>query len=110
MALCTLQGWQWEEAGAPCCLAGPICLMGSECFDTTSVFHSLNWRAADGCIPFSTQSTTRSNAQHTSMFQSLGCFRSLQDGRFTSPCNSIGSPRSLETTRTDSISFMLHPG
>ena len=51
MALCTLQGWSWEEAGAPCCLAGPICLTRSGCSDTTSVFPSLNWRAANGCIP-----------------------------------------------------------
>ena len=61
-------------------------------------FPSLNWHAANGCIPFSTQSTTRSSAQHTSLFRSPGCFRSLQAGRFTSPCSSIGWQRSLEGT------------
>jgi hypothetical protein len=66
--------------------------------DTTSAFPSLNWRAANGCIPFSTQSTTRSSAQHTSLFQSLGCFRLVQAGRFTSPCSSIGWQRSLGDT------------
>jgi hypothetical protein len=40
-------------------------LTRSGCSDTTSVFPSLNWRAAGGCIPFSTQSTTRSSAQAT---------------------------------------------
>jgi thiosulfate reductase cytochrome b subunit len=33
-----------------------------------------------------------------SLFQSRVCFRSLRDGRFTSPCNSIGWQRSLEGT------------
>src|SRR6202022_1934526 len=88
MAWCTSQGWSREEAGARCCLAGPICLTRSGCFDTTSGFPSLNWHAANGCIPFSTHSTTRSSAQHTSLFRSPVCFRSLRAGRFTSPCSS----------------------
>src|SRR5712691_10816652 len=50
MASCTLQDWSWEEPGAPCCLAGPICLTRSGCFDTTWGFPSLNWHAANGCI------------------------------------------------------------
>src|ERR1700730_19051446 len=61
MALCTLQGWSGEEAGAPCCPAGPICLTRSGCFDTTWGFPSLNWHASNGCIPALTQSTTRSS-------------------------------------------------
>jgi hypothetical protein len=35
-------GWSWEEAGAPCCLAGPIWLTRLGCFGTTSAFPSLN--------------------------------------------------------------------
>jgi hypothetical protein len=36
-----------------------------------------------------------SSAQHTSLFRSPAAFQSLQDGRFTSPCSSIGWLRSL---------------
>lgn len=31
-AWCTLQDCSWEEPGAPCCPAGPICLTRSGCF------------------------------------------------------------------------------
>src|SRR5882757_6446357 len=86
MASCTLQDWSWEEPGAPCCLAGPICLTRSGCFDTTWGFPSPNWHAANGCILALTQSTTRSSAQRISPFLSPVSFRSRQDGRFTSPC------------------------
>jgi len=81
-------------------------LTRSGCFDTTSVFPSLNWRAANGCIPALTLSTTRCNAQHTSLFRSPGSFRSLRDGRFTSLCNSIGCLRFSEgmTQRVSGIS------
>src|SRR6267154_5690073 len=98
MAFCMLEGWAWEETGAPCYPAGPICLTHSECSDTTSVFSSLKWRAANGCIPALTQSTTPSSAQHTSLFLSPDFFRSLRDGRFTSPCNSVGWQHFLEGT------------
>jgi hypothetical protein len=62
------------------------------------VFSSPNWPAANGRILALTQSTTLSSAQLTSPFLPLGFFRSLQDGRFTSRCNSIGSQRSSEGT------------
>src|SRR3989442_241639 len=98
MASCTLQDWSWEEPGAPCCLAGPICLTRSGCFDTTWGFPSPNWHAANGCILALTQSTTRSSAQRISPFLSPVSFRSRQDGRFTSPCSCIGWQSSSEGT------------
>src|SRR6266436_3401422 len=85
MASCTLQDWSWEEPGAPCCLAGPICLTRSGCFDTTWGFPSPNWHAANGCILALTQSTTRSSAQRISPFLSPVSFRSRQDGAIHKP-------------------------